>query len=148
MINESLSFDSTLESPTKPHQEKNSNQNKAIFLVHCMNDNQTNNQINGKLNKNEQGNSPDNKFKKKSKRGPKPKKFEKIKKGENNMLDFDSLLDTLFPKPKIEIVSSLKKKDLSLKKYQKKLLGYKRKRTIRDCLRSKKIKLIKFIYRI
>jgi len=76
MINETSSFDSTLESPTKPHKEKVSSQNKAIFLVHYINDNQTYNQRNEKLDKNGHGeNSPENKITKKSKRGPKPKKI-------------------------------------------------------------------------
>lgn len=111
MINETLSFDSTLESPTKPHQEKNSTQNKAIFLVHYMNENQSFNPINENIDEEQRVlKSAKNKIRKKSKQGPKPKKFEKNIKCENNMLDFDGLLDALFPKPKIEIVSPLKKK--------------------------------------
>jgi len=141
MINETLSFDSTLESPTKPHQEKNSAQNKAIFLVHYMNENQSFNPINENIDENQRElKSAKYKIRKKSKRGPKPKKFEKNFKSENNMLDFDGLLDALFPKPKIEIVSPLKKKISTGKKYQKKMAGFKRKRSIKECLNKSRFK--------
>ena len=135
MINETLSFDSTLESPTKPHQEKNSSQNKAIFLVHYMHENQTFNPINENIDENQRElKSPKYKIRKKSKRGPKPKKYSKNIKSENNLLDFDGLLEALFPKPKIEIVSPLKKKISTGKKYTKKMVGYKRKRSIKESL--------------
>ena len=131
MINETSSFDSTLESPTKPNKEKVSSQNKAIFLVHYINDNQTYNQKNEKLDKNGHGeNSPENKITKISKRGPKPKKFGKLQKIQNNILDFDMVLATLFPKEKKENVSPPRKKNLFRKKYQKRLIGCKRKRQI------------------
>lgn len=91
--------------------KKNSTQNKAIFLVHYMNENQSFNPINENIDEDQRVlKSAKNKIRKKSKQGPKPKKFEKNIKCENNMLDFDGLLDALFPKPKIEIVSPLKKK--------------------------------------
>ena len=140
-MNETLSVESTLESPTKPHQQKTSPQKKAIFLVHYMNENQSFNPINENIDEDQRVlKSAKNKIRKKSKQGPKPKKFEKNIKCENNMLDFDGLLDALFPKPKIEIVSPLKKKISTGKKYQKKMAGYKRKRSIKESLNKSRFK--------
>ena len=128
MINETLSLDSTLESPTKPNKEKDASEKKPIFLVHYMNNDLSVNEIDEKLVKN--GNDEElseNKKKKVWKRGRKPKKFPKIKKLQSNILDFDLLLETFFPK---KIVSPPKTKNI--KKYKKKLIGYKRKKQINE----------------
>ena len=130
MINETLSLDSTLESPTKPRQEKESVEKKPIFFVHYMNKNLSFNELNEKFVKEESGEElSKNKKKKFWKRGRKPKKLTKLNKIQNNVLDFDNLLDTFFPKKK---VSPPKIKQSSMKKYKKKLIGSKRKRKINE----------------
>ena len=79
---------------------------------------------------------PENKKKKIWKRGRKPKKFPKIKKLQSNILDFDLLLETFFPK---KIVSPPKIKNI--KKYKKKLIGYKRKRQINEIKNKSKFNI-------
>jgi hypothetical protein len=137
MINETLSLDSTLESPTKPNKEKEASEKKPIFLVHYMNNDLSVNEIDEKLVKN--GNDEElseNKKKKVWKRGRKPKKFPKIKKLQSNILDFDLLLETFFPK---KIVSPPKTKNI--KKYKKKLIGYKRKKQINEIKNKSKFNI-------
>ena len=129
MINETFSFESTLESSAKPLQEKSSSQKKLIFLVHYMNDNQRNE----KIDKNGPGEiTAEYKNRRKSKRGRKPKKLLKMIKIKNNTLDFDMLLSTLFENEKKENDSGPKKKFIIRRKYQKKLIGIKRKRQIKE----------------
>ena len=137
MINETLSLDSTLESPTKPNKEKDASEKKPIFLVHYMNNDLSVNEIDEKLVKN--GNDEElseNKKKKVWKRGRKPKKFPKIKKLQSNILDFDLLLETFFSK---KIVSPPKTKNI--KKYKKKLIGYKRKKQINEIKNKSKFNI-------
>ena len=137
MINETLSLDSTLESPTKPNKEKEASEKKPIFLVHYMNNDLSVNEIDEKLVKN--GNDEElseNKKKKVWKRGRKPKKFPKIKKLQSNIIDFDLLLETFFPK---KIVSPPKTKNI--KKYKKKLIGYKRKKQINEIKNKSKFNI-------
>ena len=137
MINETLSLDSTLESPTKPNKEKEASEKKPIFLVHYMNNDLSVNEIDEKLVKN--GNDEElseNKKKKVWKRGRKPKKFPKVKKLQSNILDFDLLLETFFPK---KIVSPPKTKNI--KKYKKKLIGYKRKKQINEIKNKSKFNI-------
>lgn len=137
MINETLSLDSTLESPTKPNKEKDASEKKPIFLVHYMNNDLSVNEIDEKLVKN--GNDEElseNKKKKVWKRGRKPKKFPKIKKLQSNILDFDLLLETFFPK---KTVSPPKTKNI--KKYKKKLIGYKRKKQINEIKNKSKFNI-------
>ena len=130
MINETQSQDSTLESPTKPHQEKDSSQKKQIFLVHYINNNLSFNETNEKVKTSSEEEFSGNKKKKVWRRGRKPKKITKIKKILNNVLDFDNILDTFFPK---KTVSPLKiKKNSSIKKNKKKLIGCKRKRQLNE----------------
>lgn len=139
MINETLSLESTLESPTKPHQQKSSHDKKAIFLVNYMDVNQSIEKINEKLDKNGNGeNYPENKNNKISKRGRKPKKCLKIKKLQNNILDFDILLNVLFPKKIEEKYFPPMKKKSSGKKIQKKLTGHKRKRQSKEIINKSK----------
>ena len=137
MINETLSLDSTLESPTKPNKEKEASEKKPIFLVHYMNNDLSVNEIDEKLVKN--GNDEElseNKKKKVWKRGRKPKKFPKVKKLQSNILDFDLLLETFFSK---KIVSPPKTKNI--KKYKKKLIGYKRKKQINEIKNKSKFNI-------
>ena len=139
MMNETLSLESTLESPTKPHQQKSSPDKKAIFLVNYMDVNQSTEKINEKLDKNGNvENYQENKNSKLSKRGRKPKKCLKIKKLQNNILDFDILLNALFP-TKIEENDFPKMKNKSSgKKTQKKLLCHKRKRQLKETINKSK----------
>ena len=139
-MNETLSVESTLESPTKPHQPKTSPQKKAIFLVHYMKLSQPFENNNEKLDKNGYGeNSSENKNTKISKRGRKPKKFSKIKKNQNNTLDFDLILNSLFPKKIDENGFPPMKKKITMKKFPKKIIGLKRKRYIKDIINKSKI---------
>jgi hypothetical protein len=138
-MNETLSVESTLESPSKPHQQKTSPQKKAIFLVHYMKVNQPFDNIKDKLDKNGYGeNSLENKNTKISKRGRKPKKFSKMKKNQNNMLDFDLILNSLFPKKKEENSFPPMKKKFTMKKFPKKIIGHKRKRQIKSIINKSK----------
>ena len=138
-MNETLSVESTLESPTKPHQQKTSPQKKAIFLVHYMKVNQPFDNIKDKLDKNGYSeNSLENKNTKISKRGRKPKKFSKMKKNQNNMLDFDLILNTLFPQKKEENSFPPMKKKFTMKKFPKKIIGHKRKRQIKGIINKSK----------
>ena len=73
MINETQSQDSTLESPTKPHQEKDSSQKKQIFLVHYINNNLSFNEANEKVKTGSEEEFSGNKKKKVWRRGRKPK---------------------------------------------------------------------------
>jgi hypothetical protein len=138
-MNETLSLESTLESPTKPHQQKTSPPKRAIFLVHYMDLNQSFEKIKEKLDKNGNGeNSPENKIIKISKRGRKPKKFSKMKKIQNNILDFDIILNTFFPKKKEEQPIPPLKKNLKGKKFHRKILGHKRKRQLKEIINKSK----------
>jgi hypothetical protein len=62
------------------------------------------------------------------------------------MLDFDSMLEALFPKEKNENVLMSRKKNLERKKYQKKLIGNKRKRQIKDAINKSKFFFIYFYF--
>ena len=133
MMNETLSVESTLESPSKPHQQKSSPDKKAIFLVNYTDANQTIEKLNEKLDKNGYGeNYQENKNTKISKRGRKPKKCIKIKRLQNNILDFDILLNALFPKKIDENGFPPMKKNSTGKKIPKKLTGHKRKRQLKE----------------
>jgi len=116
---ESLSFESTIESPTKPHQEKLPNKNtKSLFLVQTISDTDIPKQDILNLEKNES------------------KEIIEKKPSDLTTLNFDDILSIVFPKKKPKKPSS--------KKSTKKLLSSKRKRPIN---KSKKI-FIKFIYYI
>ena len=117
MINETLSFDSTIESPIKPHQENPSPQNKAIFLVHYMKEKQ-------KPNKNSKKIDNENS---KQKKGPSSKTNEKVKTFQNTMLDFDILLSTFFQNEQKDNNTLFRKKK-SLKKNGKKKIYYLKRR--------------------
>lgn len=123
-INETLSIDSTLESPSKPHSEKPPTQHKNLFLVQCLDEiRQIDPMINesSSIHKKTPGRK-NSKIKKRGKNSKKPKKNEKI---EMHMLDFDSLLKSIIAKPKKKIRTPKVKPPCGSKK---KLLGTKRKR--------------------
>ena len=143
MMNETLSLESTLESPSKPHQQKSLPDKKAIFLVNYTDVNQSNEKLNEILDKNGCGeNYPENKNTKISKKGRKPKKCLKIKKLQNNVLDFDILLNAIFPKKIEENGFPPMKKNSMRKKTQKKLTGHKRKRQLKEFANKSKHKIL------
>ena len=110
---ESLSFESTIESPTKPHQEKAPDENnKSLFLVKVISDNKLSEQKSQNLEINE---NPENK---------------EIKKSPPTILNFDDVLSIVFPEKKP------KKSDK--KKCEKKLLGNKKKRQIKTNINKSK----------
>ena len=106
---ESLSFESTIESPTKPHQEivpdKN---NKSLFLVQVISDSKNTDQSSQNL---ENNNNEEN------------KEIKEIKERASHILNFDKVLSIVFPEEKI--------KKSEKKKVDKKLLGNKKKRQIK-----------------
>jgi hypothetical protein len=128
MINETLSLDSTLESPTKPHQENPSSQNKAIFLVHYMKDKQNFNKKKENINDDE----------KPKQNGPNLKKIGNIKKFHNNMLDFDIVLSTLFGNEKKDSNALFRKKRSIKKAGKKKLFFLKRNRKRKEIINKSK----------
>ena len=128
MINETLSLDSTLESPAKPHQENPSSQNKAIFLVHYMKDKQN-------FNEKKEKNNDDKKPKQK---GQNSKKIGKMNIFHNNMLDFDIVLSTLFGNEKKDNNALFRKKKSIKKTGKKKILFLKRNKKIKDIINKSK----------
>ena len=149
MINETHSLDSTLESPSKPFQVKSSPQKRSIFLVHYSLNKSSINQINQTLDINKNGSdviSPKKISPKKSKHGGRAKKSAKKFEKTKNLLDFDSLLNAIFPAVKDEnIFISLPKRKNFLKK-EKKNLGRKKGRQAAEDSKSKK-NFFNFIYR-
>ena len=117
---ESLSFESTIESPTKPHQEKvpdkNIITNKSLFLVQVVSDTKTSSQ-NLEINEN--------------------KKDNEIKEKSPNILNFDDVLSIVFPPVE-------KAKKSVNKKCEKKLLENKRKRQTKPSNINKSKNIIKF----
>jgi hypothetical protein len=110
---ESLSFESTIESPIKPPQEKAPDKNnKSLLLFQVIPDNKTSEQKSQNLENNEIGEN------------------EKIIKS-SNTLNFDAILEIVFPKEK--------PKQSNKKKCEKKLVGNKRKRQLRSNNKSKNI---------
>ena len=113
MTNESLSIESTVESPSKPHQETvPAKNNKSIFLVHFISNGDSYNKI-----------SPNLEIQEPSKNINQNINLGK-KKLSSNLLDFDEVLNLVLNKEK-------DKKIKSKKKHKKKLLGFKRKRLIK-----------------
>ena len=112
MTNESLSIESTVESPSKPHQvtvpTKN---NKSIFLVHFISNNDSYDKKSPNLENKEPSKNAD-------------QNINLSKKLSLNLLDFDEVLNLVLNKEK-------DKKIKPKKKYKKKLLGFKRKRLIK-----------------
>ena len=107
---ESLSFESTIESPTKPHQEKAPDENnKSLFLVQVISDNKLSEQKSQNLENKENN---------------------EIKKSSPNILNFDDILSIVFP------VKKPKKSEK--KKCEKKLLGNKKKRQVKTNINKSK----------
>ena len=107
---ESLSFESTIESPTKPHQEKLPDKNsKSLFLVQTQSDTDIPKQDISNLENNES------------------KEIIEKKPSALNTLNFDDILEIVFQK---------QKKKPAQKNNSKKILSSKRKRSIN---KSKKI---------
>ena len=117
---ESLSFESTIESPAKPHQEKvpdkNIKTNKSLFLVQVVSDTKTSSQ-NLEINEN--------------------KKDNEIKEKSPNILNFDDVLSIVFPPVE-------KAKKSVNKKCEKKLLENKRKRQTKPSNINKSKNIIEF----
>ncbi len=117
---ESLSFESTIESPTKPHQEKVPDKNnKSLFLVQTISETEISKQPSQNLENNE------------------TKEKTNKKESSSNILNFDDVLSIVFPKEK--------PKKQSPKKSREKLLNNKRKRPINKSKIYKKF-MIYFIY--
>ena len=115
---ESLSFESTIESPTKPHQEKLPDKNsKSLFLVQTLSDTD--------IPKQDISNSENNESKEIIEKKP----------SVLNTLNFDDILEIVFPKQK--------QKKQEQKNNNKKLLNSKRKKPIN---KSKKIFILFFYY--
>ena len=115
---ESLSFESTIESPTKPHQEKLPDKKaKSIFLVQTQSDTDIPKQDISNLENNES------------------KEIIEKEPSALNTLNFDDILEIVFPKEK--------PKKSAQKNNSKKLLSSKRKRSIN---KSKKIYIIIYYY--
>lgn len=120
---ESLSFESTIESPTKPHQEKvpdkNNKLNKSLFLVQVISDTKISSQ-NLEIKENHKNNE--------------------IKESSHNILNFDDILSIVFPPEE-------KAKKIDKKNSGKKLLENKRKRQAKssNINKSKNIIIIKYM---
>ena len=122
-INEFSSFDSTLESPSKPHPETNKENFKNIFEVHYVDEPQPSQLTNSKK-------IP--KIKKRN-RSSKPKKklsnnnsiIKVAKNNDYHILDFDLILKNIIEPKKKTIPPHTKKSNNNSKK---KLLSHKRKR--------------------
>ena len=136
-INESISFESTLGSPSKPHPNDIVQKPKQIFLVNCVKDN-----IN--LNHSVQINLEKKYLKKKKSLKSKKKKINVIKDKNieyHNLLDFDSLFQDIIIGQK----NKNKKSFFDRNANDKKLIGSKRIRFISNknsSIKSKNIKLI------
>ena len=134
-INESISFESTLGSPSKPHPNDIAQKPKQIFLVKCVKEN-----IN--LNHSVQINLEKKYLKKKKSLKSKKKKINVIKDKNieyHNLLDFDSLFQDII------IGQNNKKSFFDRNGNDKKLIGSKRIRFISNknsYIKSKNIKLI------
>ena len=98
MTNESLSIESTVESPSKPHQETvPAKNNKSIFLVHFISNDDSYNKI-----------SPNLEIQEPSKNINQNINLGK-KKLSSNLLDFDEVLNLVLNKEKDKKIKSKKK---------------------------------------
>ena len=128
-INESISFESTLGSPSKPHPNDIVQKPKQIFLVKCIKDNIS-------LNHSAQINLEKKYLKKKKINVIKDKNIEY-----HNLLDFDSLFKDII----IGQNNKKKKSFFDRNVNDKKLIGSKRIRFISNKNSSTKSKIIKLI---
>ena len=127
-INESISFESTIGSPSKPHPCPIVKRPKPIFLVNCVGDN---------ISSNTTKKSSDSSLKKNSIRRRRSKsnknsiqKNNSLKNNKNNefhMLDFDALFNDIINEKKKSLDKSVHKKYHISRNYsKKKLIGSKR----------------------
>ena len=131
-INESISFESTLGSPSKPPQENIVKKPKPIFLVNCVEDN-----ISLSPTKKSSFESIDNKpLKQKRSKTKKSnnRKNASIKNNKNiglHLLDFDALFkNIIIGKKKLVAKRAHKNSHISKNKNRTKLIGYKRNRLL------------------
>ena len=138
MMNETLSGDSTLESPIIPHHKKSSFSKYNLFLMNYMNLNQDFNKKEEKIDKKENcQNYLEKIIINITKREEKLNDLTIFTKKEDNILDFDLLLSRLFPKKKEKKISPKSTKIHIGKQFNKKLMGYKRKRQIKEVKNNK-----------
>ena len=116
---ESLSLESTIESPTKPHQEKAPDKDKkSMFLINVISDEKIKEQESQNLENKEINENGE------------------IKESASKLLNFDDILAIVFPEKK--------PKKIVMKKSGKKLIGCKRERQTKT--ESNKSKNIFFIF--
>ena len=136
-INESISFESTLGSPSKPHPNDIVQKPKQIFLVKCIKDNIS-------LNHSTQINLEKKYLKKKKSLKSRKKKINAIEEKNveyHHLLDFDSLFKDII----IGQNNKKKKSFFDRNVNDKKLIGSKRIRFISNKNSSTKSKIIKLI---
>jgi hypothetical protein len=129
LINESISFESTLGSPSKPQQDTILKKPKQIFLVKFVNDNT----ISLSPNKISNNSSPVKKLSRgkrtKFKNTPNPiaPNNKNDKNSEYHLLDFDALFDNIIiGKKKPEVKKEHRLARISRKKNNKKIIGLQR----------------------
>ena len=143
--NESISFESTLGSPSKPRLENLVQKPKQIFLVNCVKDNISfsHNKISSSDNL---GKKPLKHKRPKSKQMTNQNKLS-IKNNKFHLLDFDALFKNIIIGKKKSIAKKAHKTSHVIKNKDKsKLLGYKRNRLISDKNFINKSKFIIIIY--
>ena len=145
--NESISFESTLGSPSKPHQDSIVKKPKQIFLVNCVNDNISFSHNKISLSDNA-GKKPLKQKRPKSKQKTNQNKLS-IKNNKNiefHLLDFDALLKNLIIGKKKSRAKKEQKTYIIRYKDKKRLLGYKRNRLLYDKNFINKSKFIIIIF--
>ena len=148
--NESISFESTLGSPSKPHLENIVQKPKQIFLVNCVKDNIS--FSHAKISPSDNlGKNQLNHKRPKSKQTTNQNKLS-IKNNKNiefHLLDFDALFKNIIIGKKKSIAKKAHKTSPLIKNKDKsKLLGYKRNRLLSDknfIIKSKFIIIILFL---
>jgi hypothetical protein len=143
MLNETLSLESTLESPSKPHQSKSSSSHKSIFCVHYMGDYYPLNQNKDKINDTGKCGNLEKKVSKNSKKEHRLTKINKVK-NLNHILDYDNLLSKFFPPKKNDKLLKIISKKTN-NKSSKKLLGHKRSDNAKDINNKSKYNIINYI---
>ena len=128
--NESISFESTLGSPSKPPQNNIVQKPKQIFLVNCVEDNISLTAT--KINSSESLNKKSLKQKRPKSTKANNKKNSSIKNNKNiefHLLDFDAIFkNIIIGKKKPVAKKAYKSSHISKNKAKMKLLGYKRNR--------------------
>ena len=132
--NESISFESTLGSPSKPRLENIAQKPKPIFLVNCVEDNKSFGHI--KIGSSDNvGKKPLKHKRSKSKQETNQNKLS-LKKNKNvefHLLDFDALFKNIIIGKKKYIAKKENKTSHIIKnKDKRKLLGYKRNKLLSD----------------